>query len=434
MKPVLATMIAILSVMVLTPSLRAQSPNFGAFDDLIGQFSNEQQTEYFSNLDSVATTSFLTDTLNNSGIMDSLGLVLDGGDPTEGLDSLLMEWNAGAFQLDNNLFSFSQYFGPVDSDSLIIQFDTTFGAWLGVNGDLQLAFSTYADSIDLDKVPTREVGSQLDRINGGLSAGNNILLNDLLAAADTLGSDRPGGLHDLFNELFGGDFAIELGYGRKMGSMNYYYQLHDFPKEDPVEVVRLGTRPSFNRLWEAFWYFQVGWTDTQFWSYYDLPEGTTRNQSQLRREGFNLFSLDGAFNIRYNPAIEIGDQVSANLITSLGIEAATHAPSYYDERRPGSYQNLGMTTSVGPQVGAGFAVKVGPVTTSAMATSAFGFVANSPGYSYSSLKLSAEARYENLITIRYEHGTQDWAPNGNKRLVTANQVVISVPVTVLNRP
>lgn len=400
----------------LLGSMSIQAQITGNLHELLQQTTDDQRTEFFSLLDSIDAAG-LHDSLGNSGVLDSLRDVVNGDNPIGDLDSLTEAWSEG--RADILEFLDGSDVDLLDQDTILGEFDRINSIWNDNVDGLSTIFDDYQDSLNVVDITVTNPPSF-----------DHILLDDIMNAVDTTDANGLGGFGSVFGELFDASLFdhMELAYGRAAVTVGFY-GLNAELGMDELQAFRLGSVPSFNSDWEAQWHVAGTWTNTSDWQSFE----TETNSSGSQETGFHPLTLGLSISTMFNPKIgwfPTSPMTTIRLITSIGVDVSTYVPSHSDFNQK-TNQNVGFTTSFGPEVGTGFAVNVGPLSTYAMGKMAYGLIGNSPGYNYRSVKFEAGTRYGNAINIRYTIGQQDWAPNGNKSVTTAQQVTIGILVDAL---
>lgn len=401
---------------------QANAQETGLFGPLFSQMDSLERDEFLSNLDSLLSGNFtdgdgnliigsLGDSLTSTGVIDSLNIMMGGTNPIANIDSLMNQWGAGRDSL-TNLFSS----GGIDSlsrDTLLGQFDLTSGVWNTNVDSLGGLFTDYRDSLNLGN------GISTD---GLPSPGIGTIFNDLNTSLDTTATSGLGGFEDVIDDLFSSALFtnLEIAYGRKQTDVGYYGQSYQTGLE-ATQLVRVGSVPSFDKLWESRWHAMASWTPEEF-----LTGGGDPTSTNINKDEFAPFVLEFEFASMYNPGFSFGSTAGARVITSLGMEFATYVPAHVDPSNPGSADNVGYTTGFGPQVGTGFATRFGKLTSYATGTFALGRVNGSDEYAYRSMKFEAGTRFGDAINVRYSVGQQDWASDSNKRVNTRQQFTIGL--------
>jgi len=394
------------------------------FSSVLTQLDSSERTNFFSNLDTLLFANFsdttqnfdgvnfgnLGDSLVLSGVTDSLTNLITGDNPFGHIDSLSSQWTHGSDSL-SGLFG-TAGLDSLDIDSILTQYGNVNDVWNDRLGEINESFDDHQDNFDL-------YGNI--SLDGPPPAGIDSLFNDLTVSLDENPGAGLGGFGQVINDLFSSDLFtdLEIAYGRKDAAVSYYNRDYHAAL-DRTQVIRVGSVPSFSRLWEARWHFGISWTPE------DVRLNTDVNDPNHDADGFVPLTYDADFAAMFDPGFNFGDRLSARVITSLGMEVGTYAPAHRDPNRPASLNNVGNTTGYGPQVGTGFTTTYGAVTSYAMGTMSYGQVANCPEHTYRSYKFEAGARFGKSVNLRYSLGKQNWAEHDNKEVNTRQQFTIGL--------
>ena len=392
------------------------------YSALLEQADSTQRADFLSMLENMDVDLVdLNDSLNNSGVQTGLYDLLQGQNPIMNLDSLIEEWSVGRGLLLNGLTDMGT--DPLEIDSVLVTFDNINDTWNENVVDLSTIFDEYSDDINNANDPSNPLGVT---VTDPTSAGLDSLELDLENALENT-DINPGGFSDVIGQLFNENLftQFEIAYGRKAVNVNYYSSNYSLTMED-LQVLRIGTVPTFASDWEARWHMSGSWSGEEVG-----PISNSEIVSQAENESIvNPLTIDCDFAFMYNPKIVWfnggdGQMVTVRLITSLGVEVSTYVPDHINPDIPFTLDNEGFTTSCGPQLGTGFSVATGPITAYTLGTIAHGVVGNGP-YNYTSMNFTAGVRFGNAINIRYSMGHQDWAPDQNKRVNTLQQFTVGV--------
>lgn len=410
-----------------TNTMQAQT-NLGS---LIGQLDSTQRAAYLRNLDSL-NRRFNAGSLNLNLAIDSLNNAIFGRNPLTGIDSV------GVFR--NSLDSFFRLLNPTDSidirdrDTILGEYDRLKNASIPLADSLRGLFGKYQDSLFLSNgIPVTDYplnDSAWHRGGDSLRLDLNNLFKD--NSAKGLGNLAPV-LNLLFNK---NNFKIELFSGLQNTQVAYM----NLQQNLELPVIGLRTVEQFNSLWESRWQMQSSWNVADV-------KATAGERVFIAQEAKSPELLQGEYAMMFSPILSIfsNSNRSVRLISSLGIEVNTYAPAHknLDEL---SKKNKGFATGIGPQIGAGFSLKTGAITTFALGTMTYGEVIckaerpreylSSP-YSFFSTCITAGVRYGNAFSLRYENRTSDWADNINnasfKKNARTNQITVGIPLTGLSR-
>ncbi|MEL6925878.1 MAG: hypothetical protein AAFO94_17685, partial [Bacteroidota bacterium] len=217
---------------------------------------------------------------------------------------------------------------------------------------------------------------------------------------------------------------VEIATGLRQASVGYYRQ-RGLYSSAPLLHIRLASLPDFRKTWTTRWSAAGSWDVRKNPASIRLNRTTEYVQSQLD-DNHNPILLDGEFAVMYNPGIKLKSIANARLLTSAGIELGTYVPAQIDPNNPNTFDNVGFTTGLGFQLGAGLAMDLFGNTTYLLATTALGPVINSPDYLYQSTRITTGIRLRNVVHLRYSTGLQGWAPNDNKVGSTLHEFTIGL--------
>ena len=407
---------------------------------LIGQLDSSQRATYLRNLDSL-TRKFNVDSLKLSIAVDSLNRGIFGQNPLLGIND-----SVGGFRIA--IDSFFHLFKPTDSlglrdrDTLLGEYGRLKNISISFADSLKGLFGNYQDSIFLSSgVPLANYplndslwlrGSDSLRFNV-----TNLFKSDSTKPDSLRGLGRFAPVLDfLFNK---NNFKIELFSGLQNNEVAYL----SLRQKLGLPVIGLRTVEQFNSLWESRWQMQGSWNMNEV-------QATSGERVFVAQEAKTPELLQGEFAIMFNPVLSIFSNAnrSVRLISSLGIEISTYAPAHKNIDVL-SINNKGFTTGMGPQIGAGFSLQMGPITTFALGTMTYGEVLTkakvdrprvyyADSYTFFSTCISAGIRYGNAFSLRYENRTSDWADNikattGFLKNARTNQVTVGIPLSGLSR-
>lgn len=398
-------------------SINAQS--WGNFDEVISQLDSAKRAEYLQNLQQLDTAS--SGTYNFNGVFLGLNVYLQGNyNPSPNNLNTLVPSDTLVRDSFLSTLNFSDYTG-LDSLSAITQVDSLTNVWSHYQDSLRNLYNTQNDALQpLSGLPNQTRGF-LPQWSGNVDS----LRNNQMQAFGEVPVDSTSALSDLFDSLFDPNSfpTIELLAG-SLRSVTSYYDL-----EEVVSAPMIGLRSSFqmDRLWEPRWRVEASWFKNNA---VNTGESITQQNS-----GYNPFIFNGSFDVMYNPVLGLNVAgAPLRLITLLGIEGGTYAPSHKDYLPVRTANNKGFTTGWGPVVGAGFALKAGNASMFALGTTAYGDVITNPnavltGYKYRSTRLEAGVRYGTLISIYYQQVlSMNWATEANK-YVRYHQVCVGLPLS-----
>jgi len=403
--------------------------------DLFGQMDTGTYNFLFDNLDSLDGTwdpnqqgyDDLFNQLNNN-LLDSI--------PPGNLDSsYLFGLDAGLDTLLAHLPGFG--LSGVDEDTLLGELDwinDIFGNNFDSLGGL---FGQYHDSLSFDSShwDVTIIGFD-DLTNEGF-----LFLQDSVNAAGGLSNPNgPGGFANIMDQLFDVNLFpdLELAFGTQSGDFKYY----DEKYSATAKVVRIGSVPRFDRKAqencnyllpnfpiEARWHVQVSWNDGER----AANIGDFNRNDSGSNKAFNPLLIYGDYALMATPNIGTWGNTSFRLITSLGTEFGTYAPSHDDYRRPFTSSNQGYMTGLGAQAGAGFAFTTGALTVYSLGTFAQGQALRCPKpYAYTSRRFEVGMRYGNIINVRYSNGFTSWQPADNRLARVRNQFTVGIILAELH--
>ena len=423
MRNSIQTLIGIL-ILSFSP-LVSHAQDFGLLHSILDQLDSTQRADYitklFNDLDVDETVDSLNfsvddlgDGLDDSGVVDSLTQLISGDNPIAGLDSLSFEWMNGRDYLSDLVDSTNS--DTFDISTILGEYDFVNGQWnqnldsLTNIFDTTKAEITIIDDLDVDDPPSQDFDSLSTYFNPGIDT----------TTTGGLGGDR---FDRILGLLFSRDLFtnLELAYGQKNANIRFYNEPRANKSE--VQVIRVGSVPSFKSLWEARWHASGSFTNSTTTI---LPDGT----SSIRQE-FNPLVMDFDYAVMYNPGFRFGP-LSFRYISGLGIEAAMYAPSHFSTLNANTSRRLGNTVGYGPQISTGFSLTQGDITTYAIASAAYGSVVcgDMLDHNYSSIKYEAGVRYSNIINIRYSVGEQSWTAdlddNTGKRVRTDQRFTVGL--------
>lgn len=398
---------------LFTFQVQAQFPLFESFLSQLDSTEQENFLDDFGNLQN----NFDLDSLNQDGVLDDLLeqiLFSEDLSPDEGF---LDAWEDGFGNLediyDTDLLD-STDLGLIIEEYL--RLDTIFNQNFD---DFGAAFGNYQDSLLFDETDTISLENSETAIDLQLIQLQAFLqISGSNTPADGLGDFRP-----LIKKLLDKNTFphIELAFGFQQADINYYGDW----KTTQAPLVRIGSVPQFNSLFENHWHVQVSWTDRAVDTNEEVPVVLEEVQPLL---------LDGSYSATLSPIhFGIGD-MTGRLVTSLGAEVGTYAPKHQESNLPHSMANRGFTTGLGVQAGAGFALTANDFVVYSLATLAYGDVVKCVlPYRYQSNKIQAGVRFKDIINIRYSTGTQNWAPNRNRMVSRGHEVTVGLILDSLHR-
>lgn len=409
--------------------LEAQETLFG---DIFNQLGFEEQTELLNNfnvdLDAAHLTNpedypFNFDSLfQDMGILDSLGVYLDSLPILDDdyLDAFgLLNDTLGLFNSDSIIGSF----GQLDT----LSSDTIVGEIGNINEIFEINFDSlgnlggqYGDDLEFDINEPNQTGINFTNLE---------ILQDSLFDSAVDSDIEDGAVGQILDQIFDSNTfpSLELAFGVQDASFRYYGT--DFATI--AKVIRVGSVPSFNQMWEPRWHVKGSFTTEEL----EATTADDSNNSTSSNSGIFPFVYDGDIALMINPTL---GSPNVRLITSFGMEVGTYVPSFQDFNEFTKNRiNYGYTTGIAAQVGSGFSVKTGDLTVYTLATIAYGDVVDKQRdteYRYNSLKFMAGVRLGDIVNVRYSTGKQMWAKGDTKQLDTNHQLTLGIILQELNRP
>ncbi|MBI5916441.1 MAG: hypothetical protein HY842_13775 [Bacteroidetes bacterium] len=403
-----------LTLCLTSLSYRANA-QWDLLSDLFGQMDSTEFGQFSFDLAHLENM-FIVDSVVQDGMLDSLFLFLGDSLPGVPLDFTFFNvWGAGE---DSLLFGFpGSGLGGFDQDTLLGEFDWINDVFNNNFDSLGGLFGQYQDSLQFDPTVVG-VGYFDDAIYRELFT----LQDTFFLVSDTSPNFGLGDMASIFGKLFdpASFMNIELAFGVQKSSCGYYLRRYDAN----ASVIRVGTVPKYNTFLEARWHLQGSWTNGDIWKGDDYGSDALGGEEVK----FTPLLFRGDFAIMLNPGLVTIGNTSFRLLTSLGLEFGTYAPSHFEYQQPFTTENKGNTTGFGPQAGAGFAVGNDDVTVYSMGTMAYGHLAHSkaPSYRYNSLQFEAGVRFKDIINVRYSNGRQSWQPDDNRVANVKNQVTVGI--------
>ncbi len=433
MKKIFKPLFVVYFLCMLSNNANAQ---WDILTDLFHQMDNGTNQFFFDNLDSL-NGNWDTNYDPNGDMFGQLyGNLLDSIPPGN-LDSTYLDGlDAG---LDTLLVHLPGYgLSGTDQDSLLGELDWINGIFNNNFDSLGGLFGQYNDSLAL--TPNYW---DINIINS--DSLHNDQLNYLQDSFNLVGgASDPNGLGN-FSHIFGKIFDvnifpdIELAFGTQSSDLKYFQDKYSAD----AKIVRIGSVPRFDKNVsnipgdnspifpiEARWHVDVSWINEA----HATPQfGDENIQNNGATKGFNPMLMSGDFAIMATPGIGTLGNTSFRLITSLGTELGTYAPSHSDYARPFTSSNKGFMTGLGAQVGAGFSFTTGAVTAYSIATFAQGQALRCPKpYPYTSRRYEVGIRYGNIINVRYSTGFVSWQDQENRQANIRNQFTVGIILAELH--
>lgn len=296
-----------------------------------------------------------------------------------------------------------------DLNVTLRQFDNINHIWNEHAGTFDVLLDENRNNLQFDPDIINEgVGQSQDMSGEWEEAWDEHLLGTTMDLHERYALGKPHGseMERVLDNLFSTAFDLEMAFGREWGNFNYYW-LDEFNFD--ATVFRVGNVPRFDRDWESRWHLQVSFLS---------PTTAVSSEGQRPRESEEPLMYNAECAFMYNPPIckLAKGSVGFRLYSSLGVEMRTYVPSHADALRPYTNNNVGNTTGMGPQIGAGFVLGAGPLVLYSYGTLSNGNVFNSPGYHYSSSTVNAGLRLGKYLNVLFTEGTANWAPNNAKEV------------------
>lgn len=397
---------------------KAQAP---LFEELLNQMTSTQQANFlndFNNLDN----EFDLDLFQDTGVLEELLNTILDGTPT--LDHSYSD----AFSVGYGYLGFGYSSTILDSTDVDLigedyfRLDTIFD---GNFEDLQNISSTYQDDLLFDEQTTIDLEAEEDDINFDLFNLQETLLEDGADAS----ADGLGDFSSILDQLFSPQQfpLLELGFGVQKADITYWANRYLVD----TKVIRVGSvlrTPSLETTVEGRWHMQASWIDEPIGGGGEIPAGVSKEIQPLL--------LDGACSAMVARVLFCSEVLEGRLLTTLGAEVGTYAPAHDKDFLPKSRDNKGYTTGLGPQAGLGFSIRALDVglTFYSLTTIAYGDVLSGPSnYRYQSTRAEAGVNFNDIVNIRYATGTQNWAPDGLRRVHRGHEVIVGIILNSLNR-
>jgi hypothetical protein len=396
--------------------------------DLFGQHDPTVYNQYFGNLDAFDST-WTNPDLNNL-LLDDLYAGLNDSSIGIPLDSTYLNaLGEGLNLLNGSLPGFG--LPGVDNDTLLGEFgrlDSLFNLNFDSLGGL---FGAYQDSLHFDPGWT---GIQVLGLDTLLDQQFNVLQDTFGMVADTTLPKSPGDLAKIIGKLFDQVAFpdLELAFGVQSGNFKYWEDRYS----SAASVVRVGSVPRFDREAaptcrgdaprfpvEARWHLEASWVKGRVPTTVVDPEYIPDNDE----EKMNPLLFSGDFAMMLTPRIGAWGNTSFRLITSLGMEFGTYAPSHkeYDMRYTAG--NQGFATGYGPQAGVGFSMTTGSLTVYSINTITHGDVVRcAMPYRFDSQKFEVGMRFGNIVNVRYSTGKTSWQEFDNRLADVKHQFTIGI--------
>lgn len=409
--------ISAITLLALFGSNCAQSQiSWGDFPALTSQLDSTQRAELLLQVVDLKTDG-LSDSLLQSGSLDSLFAALDSDNPNSNLDSLVTDW----LKLKEIISDSDGLFESLEKDTLNNLVDSTALALDSSSLKLQMTF----DSLDLSAIDQLSIEAAQDSLSISsqlIEEGQqNSIENYQNTSQDT--EDSESRLINLtFAELFSPGLRVEVYAGISTGITKYYGRNFNFDAlSNPSKVIGLRSAAIYDQLWQVKWDFSTSWVAEDILENND-PETLNNDPSSKQ----TLYNADGNFAIMMNPGINLGKTLDARILTSFGFEVARHVPDYraFNEA-PRSTTNRGNNTALGPQLGAGFSIQLGELSLTSLASIATGTIFEGE-YQYGSFK-SSSSLVVDRFSVTYQYSTQSFAEGQNK-VMNFNQLTVGYQI------
>ena len=420
-------------ILVLTIGIKANA-QWDLFSELLSQMDDNQNNQFDGNLNEFGIFQVDQTDLNNA--MDGLYGSFNHADcpAGTGLDSSYFGFlNSCLIDAENGLGNLGV--SNSDQDTVLSQFGFVIDVFGNNYDSLGNALGHYEDMIDDDPDWDIHVVNYDD-----LNDQNMDILRDTFdfefdgSPANGLGNfaNIIGGL---FKESLFTDF--ELAFGTQASDIKYW----DDKYSTKAKVFRIGTVPRLDKTIlqchdgilripiEGYWHFENSFKSGK------LPTSIVNdnNIDYGPSSGFNSLLLFGDYGMMANPRIGKLGPTQFRLLTLLGIEFGTYAPTHRGYNPIETAQNKGFTTGWGPQLGTGFAVINGPLTVYSYGTFCHGNVIGTDlHYRYNSYRVEAGIRYSDLINVRYSTGEASWQFDDNRKARIVHQVTVGIILDELN--
>ncbi len=387
---------------------KVEAQGFIDLNSMLENLNDQERNSIFDNLGDFDLVDLQE--LQDCGVLDQLYNLLDGELPDDQLGDLLTT-------LDNSEI----YFGDLLQDVPGLG-DADMAAIAAECQDIIAAYQN--NDIELGTALDQDVTFEIAELPIDYNPNTNPLMENMQEGFNVNEFNPETGIQAVFDQIFDESLfsSLEIAYGRKE-AMVTYYGTDKLASMENVQVVRVGTVPEFDQLFEPYWSGTISWTDNNFGF-------VTGGEGQTITNSFNPFVMEGEFGVMFNPGLTIGGIPNSRVITRLGVEAAAYMPAHIDPYNEKSLSNVGKTTACAPQLGTGYEITVGDLTTWILGTVSYGFTSNCP-YPYSNVRFEAGARFGNAVNVRYSLGQQNWADGDNKRVQTRNQFTVGLIIDEL---
>lgn len=411
---------------------RQLNAQWGILTGLISQ-SNSNTVQNFNNNQSILNANFELDHTMGNVVWDNLLDALGTSNPGGGFDQGYLDDLGSGYELLNEAIT-NLGLSDVDENALLDETSNVFDIFNNNKDSLGNILDTNGENLSFDSTNWSVVILGFD----GLANQQFEVMQDTLEASVNLAD--PIGVHnlkDLIDQLFDANIFpdLELAFGTQLLDLNYW----EMPYTKQTRLIRVGSVPRFQKNKfnqrdgilrlpvEARWHVTASWANSK--------EPTLTNPSELstEREKFTPMLLDGDFAMMAIPVVGNWGNTFFRMITSVGMEFGTYAPSHVDYDPPFTLPNKGFATGFGPQMGAGFAMVTGDLIIYTYGTMAHGEMFNTElGYKYDSKYWNAGIRYGNIVNVRYRMGEISWQPHGNRLANLRNELTVGIILSELN--
>lgn len=391
----------------LTPNITT-AQDFSLFHSILDQLNEEQRKDFLDKIGGGVDNDNLGDGLDGSGVVDSLAKLVAGDNPIMDMDDFDFQWGEGRDYLSGLIDSTNN--DTLDVSNLLGEYDFINGAWDENLDSLEGIFDDFNDDIsvvndlEVDDPPSQDIDTLY-----------SFFANDV----DSTSTGGLGGVrfNNIIDRLFSRDMFsdLELAYGVRDADINFYQNPSMLLGK--VQVIRVGSVPSFKSLWETRWHVAHSFTSETI--------STLGDGSVVTTDVYQPLTADFDYSVMYNPGFSFGP-LTFRYISGIGIEAGMLAPSFADRTTASSSSRVGNTFGYGPQVSTGFSLSQGDITTYAIAKATYGRVVcgDQLDHDYSSVKFEAGVRFAKAINIRYSIGDQSWTaelPNTTGKRISYGQ-------------
>lgn len=408
--------------------LKAQ---WGIVTSLLSQADSNTVQNFSSNQTTLNANFEVDHTMGNvvwGNLLDALG----GNNPGGGIDQGYLDDVSAGYDLLNELIP-NLGLSQVDEDTLLGEAQNVFNIFNNNTDSLGNILNTNGSDLSFDSSNWSLVILGFD----GMADQQFGVLQDSMGMSVDL--SNPSGIHnlkDLIGSLFDATMFpdLELAFGTQVLDLNYW----ELPYSREARLIRLGSVPRFQKLMdgrpdgilrlpiEPRWHVEASWTNTREPTLAD-PAGKSGNRE------FTPLLLDGDFAMMAIPVVGRWGNTVFRMITSVGMEFGTYAPSHSSYAPPFTLPNRGFATGFGPQMGAGFAMVTGDLIIYSYGTMAHGDMFRTErGYKFNSKYWNAGIRYGNIVNVRYRMGEISWQPLGNRTAKLRHELTVGIILSELH--